>query len=352
MTTDLQTMAAPKPDRTTYIGGSDTAAIIGVSEWKTQLGCYFQKRGEPLPADLAVDHNREKRFRRGRLMEPVVIEMLIAEHPIKVTKRSPPENPNRYIDREHAFIAAEIDFEWEVTPEIVAHFAENGVEIDAALIGTTQNGEVKSAHPFVAMKKFGEEGTDEIPIEYAAQAMHGLMVTGRQLTIFPVLVGSDDLIIYWVKRDDATIEAIRAKEVSFWRDHVLPGVPPAAVNLPDVFQMFRRRAASAIDATAEIAAAVTAMRMLSSRKTVAEEGIEALKFEIGDFMLGAKEIADPKKKGVHVLTFQGDSILELSLQEQARIDSDELRLKFPDAAEACSKTTSLFVFRKPAKRRA
>jgi hypothetical protein len=53
-----------------------------------------------------------------------------------------------------------------------------------------------------------------VPVEYAAQAMHGLMVTGRQLCMFGVLTGSRDVTIYWIKRDEQTITAMRARLVA------------------------------------------------------------------------------------------------------------------------------------------
>lgn len=43
---------------------------------------------------------------------------------------------------------------------------------------------LKTVHPFAA-KRMGEPGTDEFPIYYASQAMHGLMVTGRRRSYVP-----------------------------------------------------------------------------------------------------------------------------------------------------------------------
>src|SRR3990172_11402620 len=73
-------------DRKTYIGGSDAAAILGVSPWATPLKTYYQKIGDTLPEDMIDDPARERLFKRGKLMEPVIIEMLIDSHPIKITK--------------------------------------------------------------------------------------------------------------------------------------------------------------------------------------------------------------------------------------------------------------------------
>lgn len=331
-------------DRRTFIGGSDAAAIFGVSPWATRLDIYLRKRGEMPATGGEPDAKREKILRRGKRLEPIVIDMLIEEHGIKVTKRSTPQSPNRYADPEHPFMAAEIDFEWEVTAETVAHFAEEGYEIDPALIGTVQNGEVKTVHPF-ASKKYGEEGTDEIPIEYAAQCAHGQMVSGKQLTMVVVLVGADNLLVYWMRRDDELIREMRARELAFWNDNVLRGVPPAPYGLKDIYHLFGRKTASSIEASAAVADAVQELIRLSNVKATAEHGIEEVKFRIGTFMLGAEEMEKPSKPGVHALTVAGQPILTVALQSATRIDQKALKERYPDIAADCTKSTSHFVFR-------
>ena len=327
--------------RQKYLGGSDVAAVLGLSPWRTPGDVYRAKKG--LNPVIPMDPARERILRRGRLMEPVVVEMLIAEHGVKVTKRSSPERRNQHVDPDCEFLGAEIDFEWEVTPEMVAKFP---AQIDPALIGTTQNGEVKTAHPFVAMRKFGEEGTDEIPIEYAAQAMHGLSVSGRQLTLFPVLVGSDNLILYWVKRAEDVIRDHRDRLIRFWLDNVLAGVPPFPLDLTDVYKLIPRDAARSIEATPEVLALVRSLRFLKDRAAATEEGIGALQFEIGCFLLGAKEMEEPKKgdRGKVVVTSRGEKILWVAYQEQNRIDAEMLRLKHPEAAAECATVSKFYTF--------
>lgn len=338
-----------KADRSTFIGGSDAAAIIGVSPWTTQLDLYWEKIGDALARK--PDPAKEKIFKRGKRMEPLVIDMLIDEYPLKVTKRSrgQDDEENRYWDAEFPFLSAEIDFEWEVNAEMVAMFG-----LDPALIGTIQNGEIKTVHPF-ASAKFGEMETDEIPIEYAAQAMHNLMVSNRQLTLFGVLVGSDNLSIYWIKRDEETIKAMRAKEVAFWQGHVLTKLPPSPVNLPDVLMLFRRIGGMKVEATPEILAHCQRMEVYKQDAKVAEESIEFCKFEIGKFMLGADAFERDKKgkvkptataaPGKHELQENGKTVLTVAFQSQTRIDADAVREKYPQVAAECSKQTEFFVFR-------
>lgn len=334
-------MDAPIPtDRAMYLGSSDAGPLLGLSPWRTPLEVWLQKTGQA-EAD-APDPDRERILRRGKLMEPVVVDMLIAEHGIKITRRSSPASPNRYVDPSCPFLAAEIDFEWEVTPEIVASFPE---QIAEELIGTTQNGEVKTVHPFGA-GIYGAEHTDEIPIYHAAQAFHGLMVTGRALTLFPVLVGSDNLLLYWIKRDDETIGKMRDRLVRFWNENVLARVPPDPIQLSDIYALFKRRAATRIAADDEVAGMIRTLKSLSDRKSTTEEAIDAVKFEIGCRLLGQAEIENPtaKERSKHIVLVDGRPALTVGLEEQQRIDQDKLRRDYPEAAAASIKTIRFFKY--------
>lgn len=346
-------MNAPIPfpvqsDRRTYLGGSDCAAILGVSPWATPLDVFLEKTGQKVKT---VDLAREKLFRRGKRLEPVVVDMLIEDEGVKVTKRSTPAAPNRYLDAEHDFLAAEIDFEWEVTPEVADKY-----DLPEHLVGTIQNGEVKTVHPFAAAGKFGDESTDEIPIEYGAQAAHGLMVTRRELTMFAVLTGADNLTLYFFHRDADTERGIRAKELAFWA-RVQRREAPAPHDLPDIYQLFGIVPAIRVEASIEIGDLVHQLNDLRAAERVAAQGQEEVKFRIGEFMLGKDAIvltergrAEPgqaPKLEKHILTLDGVTVLEVGLKSQARLDGDKVKKDFPEVAEKCVKTISFYVFAKP-----
>lgn len=348
-------MNAPNDLRRTFIGGSDAAAILGLSPWATPLGIYRRKRGE-VADDFELDPQKVRILRRGKLMEPVVLKMLEAEHGIRIVKRSSQKKPNRYAMLDYPFLAAEIDAEWKVKPEDVERW-----NLDPSLVGTVQNIEVKTVHPFAA-GKYGEEFTDEIPVEYGAQAMHGLMVTNRRLTLVAVLVGSDNLVVYFVHRDDETIAGMRAKEVEFWNAHVLAGVPPEPQDFSDVVSLFSKKRASQTVATPELEELVRELKALSDAKRTAEEGAEDVKFKIGVAMLGEGSLvrdADGEvqpgpgaKPGSHVLLRPGthgaygpEVLLTVALQSQSRIDQKLLREQHPEIAKECTKTSQFFTFR-------
>lgn len=329
-----------QPNRTEWLGGSDVAAILGLSPWSTPVDCFFKKLGQEPPIDAA----KEKIFKRGRRIEPLIIDMLIEDIGVKVTKRSTEAEPNRYTDPQHPFLRAEIDFEWEVTQEIVDLYPA----IPAHLVGTIQNGECKSCHPFAA-EKYGETGTDELPIEYFAQAMHGLMVTGREVTLFGVLIGTDNLCIYVALRDDETIRGLRQKELVFWNEHVLARVPPPPIVIEDVYRLMRRDVDIVAEASREIVDAVAKYKAHRQMAKSYEEQADEIKFQIGKWLLGDDFATMPTKKPKHVIVHGGEPIMSVSYQAQQRIDSEAVRKKHPTVAAECSKTSEFYRFDLPRK---
>lgn len=353
-------------DRSQWIGGSDAAGILGASRYETPLSVYLWKIGEPTEEMLERRKAMAKVFRRGKREEPHVISDLAEDYGVKVTKRSTPERPNRYQDPELPFLAAEVDFEWEVTPEVADLVADAHPEIAKLvheLVGTTQNGEVKTHHIF-ARAQFGDDGSDQVPIEYAAQALHGLMVTGRKLCMFGVRASLDDLRVYWIVRDDAVIADIRPRLIKFWHDNVQARVEPAAVRLPDIYTLFGRRQPISVEASPEAIMWLAAFEKAKADARVALEVAEEMKFQIGKFMLGQDAITRPVgarggKYPVeptaaataipHQLLINTEPALVINLQKQRRLDNDKVKKDYPEVAEACSYELKFFKFDKPKK---
>lgn len=347
-------------ERSRFIGGSDVAGILGVSPFDTPLDVYLEKIGQAPPI---TDPAKLRVLRRGKLLEPIAIKMLRDDYGLTITKRSTRTRPNRYADRALPFLAAEIDFEWRVTKRALELLP---FPVDPKLIGTVQNGEVKTCHVFSAWK-YGDEGTDEVPIEYAAQAMHGLGITGRQLTLFGVLVGADNLIIYGIRRDEELIASMRPRLAKFWHEHVLAGVPPAPMNLPDVLKLFRKAEPIKVTATPAVLARYADFERAKDEARAAAEAVEAAKFDLGKFMLGEAAIQRARKKGgtlddvkpaaeakpgQHLLVdAAGAPVLEVNLLQATRIDADKVREDFPDVAQQCAKTSTFFKFERPRKPR-
>ena len=221
-------MISTQHDRTAFIGGSDVSAILGVSPWKSPFQLYQEKIGDFFEE---VTKSKQRLFDRGHRWEPVVVEMLVDElldrgHDVQIIDRNA-----RYQDPEFPFLACELDLE---------------LLID----GEEHNAEIKTVSPFAA-KAWGEQDTDEIPLYYAAQVMHGLMVKPRKRAIVAALIGVDDLRLHQIERDEETIAAIRAKEVEFWR-RVQERDAPEPTTADDVKWLYARDGGIVMEADEEL----------------------------------------------------------------------------------------------------
>jgi len=243
-------------DRTRFIGGSDVAAILGVSPWKSPFRLYQEKTGAYVEE---ITLAKQRIFDRGHRWEPVVVEMLIDElqdrgHDVQIIARNA-----RYLDRYFPYLACELDLE---------------LRID----GEEHNAEIKTVHPFAA-KDWGEQDTDEIPIYYAAQVMHGLMVKPRKRAIVAALIGVDDLRLHQIARDDETIAAIRAKEVEFWRRVQERDAPPPETS-DDVKWLYAKDAGEVAEADDELLRLIGELHFQKTTAKHAEAAIDRISTQI------------------------------------------------------------------------
>lgn len=298
----LATIPDELHDRQKLLGGSDVAGILGISPWRTPLDVYLDKVE---PRSLEPDQSKARIFARGKRMEPYVVDLLAEEEGLTIVERG-----RRYRDAEHPFLAAEIDAE----------------------TADGRNVEIKTVSPFKA-REWGEEQTDAIPVHYTAQAMHGLMVTGREVCIFGVLIGGDDFRVYQVERDEETIAAIRAREVEFWQ-RVQDRNPPEPTTVGDVARLFERDAGTTAEADAATLAAWNRLRELKA--LLKEHGAEAEQLE-EQIKLAMRDAA--------TLTFEGKPLATWKSQTSRRFNQRAFTEAHPDLAEQFKTASESRVFR-------
>lgn len=299
-------------DRAHFIGGSDAAAILGVSPWKTPVELWLEKTGQAPKEE--IDAVRQKILDRGHKLEPFIRDMVIDKlvergHQVELVACN-----KRYVDPEHPFMSCEVDFE-------------------LLLDGEHINCDAKSVTGF-ARKKWGEEDTEDVPIEYAAQFMHGLMVTGRRRCLVAALRSFDDVDIYWTVRDDETIAAMREKELLFWNVHVLGDTAPDTLTFDDVKLLFPADNGLAVEATPEVAILVKDLASVKAQIKSLEEAEETLQQKIADFI-------SPHS----VLNFNGKEIASWKGQNQSRFDQKRFKEEQPELAAKYLKTSTIRVLR-------
>lgn len=299
-------------DRSKFIGGSDVAAVLGVSPWKTPYELWMEKTHRA-PKEV-IDPQRQKIFDRGHRLEPIVLDMLMDRlrdegHDVELIRTN-----ELYQDAEFPFMACEIDFELMLNGEHV-------------------NGDCKTVHPFAA-KKWGDEGTDQVPIEYAAQFMQGLGITGRRRCLVATLIGMDDFLIYWVDRDEETIAGIRGRVAEYWNECVIGDTAPDAITYDDASAIWAKAEGTTVEADTATRDAVYELTDVKRKIKLLEEREEDLKLCIADFM-----------RPHSFLTAGGNEIASWKNQFDTRISVDDLRKELPEVAVKYSRTKEIRVLR-------
>lgn len=291
-------------DRRKYIGGSDAPVILGLSPWRTPYQLYQDKITPP------VENSSKRRIlQRGHALEPYVLGILAREESLEITGVN-----NRYRDGEHDFIACEIDAEFHDTETN----AVQNIEIKTSMFGN---------------KAWGDEYTDSIPVYYQAQAMHGLMVTGRQVCVFGVLIGIDDFRVYHIQRDDEIIAGMRQQEVEFWQ-RIIDQNPPEATTPDDILKMYPKDDGSTIELTGDMLnnynALIHAKAMIKQYSAEAEAAENALKLTMNQ---------------ATALTLDGKPLVTWKAQSTNRFDTAAFKESNPELYEQFKKTTDTRVFR-------
>lgn len=192
-------------DRCKYIGGTDAAAILGLSRWKTQLEVWAEKTGRVQPEDIS----NKLSVKLGNRLEDTVAELFMEETGKKVRR----VNKTLY----HP------------------HYTFLGANIDRDVVGEEAILECKTCSAWKAKEWAGEE----IPQEYILQVVHYLAVTGAHFGYIACLIGNQEFKWQMITRDDDLIRDLVSKEVAFWNDFIVPQVMPAQIQAGDTDILYR-----------------------------------------------------------------------------------------------------------------
>mgnify|MGYP000868789842 CR=1 FL=1 len=172
------------------IGGSDSAAIVGLDRYKSAFDVYADKLG------LKQEQEDNEAMRQGRDLEQYVAERFMEATGKKVRRR------NAILQHpEYPFMIADID-RW--------------------IVGENAGLECKTTS-ILNRAKFSQ---GEFPPNYYVQCMHYMAVTGAERWYLAVLVLNNAFHVFTIERDENEIQALIQAEKQFWEEHVLKQIPP------------------------------------------------------------------------------------------------------------------------------
>ncbi len=237
-------------DRMTGIGGSDVAAILGLSKWRTPYRVWEEKTGR-----RKAEESKEL-FHFGNVLEQVVADEFAARRGVKVQKR------NQMIrSTDH--------------PELVAN-------IDRYIVGGGVL-ECKTADKFTR-HLWGDSASDDVPEYYLTQVQHYMHVTGWHEGYLAVLIGGNEYRDYEIPYDVELAEYCAARCSEFWNNYVVKDVPPPLTASDDLSNAFNWVAGSTITATPEVEEIAAKLKEVKSDLKSGKADEDELTAELKIFM--------------------------------------------------------------------
>lgn len=301
--------AAFLEERKSGIGGSEAAAALGLSNYKTPARLWAEKRGLIEPEDLAGNVAVEL----GTRLEDVIADMYADRHEAKVHRVNQTLRHPTY-------------------PFMLAH-------IDRRIVGERRGLECKTAG-LVSGRPDPDwgEGADEVPRDYFLQVQHYLAVTSYMAFDVAAIIAGKGYIEYTIRRDEELIDMVIQGERDFWR-LVEEGVEPAVVDVDDARRRWPKSVAKEIQASPEIVAIDAALRVLEEDEKRIEKEIDAHQTALMAYMGEFDTLVAGKQK-----------LRTWRTQSATRLDTENVKSYLAEAGvlDDYLKTSSTRVFRKVA----
>jgi putative phage-type endonuclease len=209
------------------IGGSEIAAVLGISPYESRFSLWHRKRGDVDPVEVTEP------MLWGTLLEPTVAARFDTLHPEWFVRTTP------------AFVHPERDYQTAAPDRLL--FATRRARRPRAIY------EGKTAR---MADEWGEPGTDEVPPHYRAQCLWYLDCLGLDECHVAVLIGGSEYREYLVRHDQAEAELMRkaaAEFVASLDTGPRPSIDEHAATYQAVKELHPDIDGSAIEVPAELA---------------------------------------------------------------------------------------------------
>jgi putative phage-type endonuclease len=194
-------------ERTKGIGGSDIAAIMGVSRYSTPLDVYLSK-----VEDVSIPDNFN--MAAGRALEPVIAEWYCKDNHFTEIK---PEK-EIYIDKTRPFFLGSVD-------RFFVPYKADPANYNKA---HRQLMEIKNTSRFV-------DGADP---SHFCQMQWYLSVTDTEMGVIVYNNMYNQFEAFSYSKNHDYILEMREKAEKFWRDHVMTKTPPEPTCEEDVMKLY------------------------------------------------------------------------------------------------------------------
>ena len=206
------------------IGGSDVAAILGISPFRTARDLYDDKLNIASAVD---DTGNWVALEMGHLLEPLVAQIFTKKTGLEVFQIK-----KMFQHPQYPFMLADVDYFVRLP---------NG---EIALL------EIKTTN-YNAKDHWWKDGEEYVPVYYETQGRHYMAVMDMDEIFYCCLYGNneDEAIIRHLYRDREYEQEMVYLEREFWHDHILTRIPPPYTEDGSLILESLRRRLGAADKT-------------------------------------------------------------------------------------------------------
>lgn len=280
-------------ERMKGIGGSDVAPIMGLSKWSTPYDVWQSKLGlsEPTPDNDAMLW--------GRLLEPVIRQLYAEQTGFEVAVPSEP-----LVMPGYDFARANLD----------------GIRRDGRIV------EIKTAR---YSDEWGPDGSDEVPVAYALQVQHYMMVAGSSVADVAVLIAGSDFRTYTLEADHELHEMILNAEGDFWELVKTKTAPPILTFADAMAAYGKASTAGAVVASLDLVDDLENLKRIKAES----KALDKLETELkGRAMIALGEFDTLARDGKILATWK-------KARDSEKLDAEMLKAVHPEIYNRFLKTT-------------
>jgi putative phage-type endonuclease len=300
------------------VTASEIAIVAGIApgEWSSPYDLYHQKAGS------IAGQRQNDAMTWGHDLEAAILNRFAREHPdLRVTLG--------------ALLHKEDDPRWMATPDGLAWSTRSGGSRQVRRYRTrkTAPAAVVQAKTAGTWDKWGQDGTDDIPVYYRAQVLWEMHVTGARRAYLPVLFPSFGYREYAVDYDQDEVDVLVNAAEEFM-DRIARRDPPDIDDRPATTRALQQLHPDRGEGGVEVPETWVRQWQLADRledqagkrKRLAENRLRAL---VGDN---------------HHATVNGEPLANKVVYDQRRVDVTALRRAEPDVYDRFARPSTVHKF--------
>ena len=289
------------------IGGSDVAALLGLSKWKTPVDLWMEKTGRREQEDISGN----PAVQAGIRMEGAILDWFADETGKRVLR--PKENDGPWQHPEH--------------PRLVGH-------ADGLCVDEKAGVEIKTASAWVqqdwGVYDYGSQDYgDGVPLAYTCQCLHYMSVYDLPRWYVAVLIGGNDFRVFVLERDADFEKELLRRELEFLA-HVDSDVPPEPTSVADVVSLHPMANVEQVMAGEDIEPWLNKAAEADQHQKGWKKQLDEAKTRIADYMGDAGKLVDSS----------GATLANFREQQSRRIDTTRLKKERPDIYDEYAKVST------------